>query len=72
MYAEPCAARQHFRSALWLYCSEIWLVGDTYDVAADLVAFRRIRSNTVLRIELTRNAIVPLSIIIDKEKSISF
>lgn len=42
-----------------LYCSEIWLVGDTYD----LVAFRLICSNTVLRIGLTRNAVVLLSII---------
>jgi len=47
IYAEPRAARQHFRSGLWLYCSEIWLVGDTYDVVADLVAFRYIRSNIV-------------------------
>jgi len=58
IYAEPCAARQHFRSAS--YCSEIWLVGDTYNVVVDLVVFRRIRSNTVLDIELTRNAIVLL------------
>jgi len=58
IYAEPRAARQHFRSAS--YCSEIWLVGDTYNVVADLMVFRRIRSNTVLDIELTRNAIVPL------------
>lgn len=47
IYAEPRAARQHFRSGSWLYCSEIWLVGDTYDVVADLVAFRYIRSNIV-------------------------
>lgn len=74
IYAEPRAARRHFRSASWLYCSEIWLVGDTYDVAVDLVAFQRVRSNTVLRIELTRNAIVPPkhNNRYSTEKSISF